>query len=191
MSAGIKYHRVTAFFDSSSAHKLPHIGGPLVKEAMAFVNFDPQKPLSFHRGLKLVSDFDIPYLLGYDTKSPIAYGDRDFDPTSYSEGDATFPLLSHEQIEKALEEFPTPWNYEQRHHVATHCENVIVDALGWDWRAYSRWATENWHKSYIKWRGPVSNLRVPATLDMSPYVDEHEEILKKMRQAGAKDEGRE
>jgi hypothetical protein len=191
MTAGIKFHKVSHFFNSSNAHKLPHVGGPLVGEAMEFVKFDPKRPLDFEPRLKLVSGYDIPYLLGYDTKRDIAYGDRDFDPTSYEEGDATVPLLSHEQIEKDLEKFPHDWSYEQRHHVATHCEKLIVDARKWDWKGYSRWTTHSWHRSYSKWKGSVADLRVPATLDMSPYADEHEVIISKMRKAGAKDEGEE
>lgn len=188
MSAGIKFHKVTHFFNPS---KLPHIGGPLVRQAQEFVSFNPEKPLDFKIYLKLNSSFDIPYLLGYDTKNDIAYGDKDFDIKSFSKGDASQPLLSHEQIEKELEHFPdASWNYEQRHHVATHCENLIVDALKWNWREYSRWTTENWHKSYAKWRKP-SGLKCPPTLDMSPYSDEHEGIISAMRKAGAEDAGRE
>ena len=193
MTAGIKYHRVSHFFDSSAAHKLPHVGGPLVQEALTVVNFNPKKPLDFTIRLKLNSAYDIPYLLGYDTDRDIAYSDRDFNPDSYREGDPTSALLTHEQVEKDLEQFlpEEPWSYQQRHHVATHCEKLVIDSLKWNWREYSRWTTESWHKSYSKWKGQAATLRVPATLDMSPYEDEHEEIIKKMRQAGAKDTGEE
>ena len=188
MSAGIKFHKVSHFLDSSSnQHRLPHVNGVVVKQALKEIGFK----VPFNPSFKINQDFDIPYLCGYDTKKDIAYFDKDFEPRAYSEGDATKTLLTHEQIEKELEGIiHTKWNYQQRHHIATHCERLCVEEKGWDWNAYTRWTTHEWHKAYAKWKSP-SGLRCPGTLDMSPYVDEDDALVKAMHKAGAKDAGQE
>lgn len=184
MTAGIKYHKVSSLFGGLH-HKLPHVDGPQVQSWLNEINFKvPYKPRS-----KLNGDFDIPYLLGYDKSAWIVYRDKDFSPASYPEGDATEPLLTHEEVEKLLERFGL--SYQQRHHIATHCENLCVIHLGWDWASYTRWTTRSWHQSYAKWSGRTNGLKVPPALDMSPYVDEDDKLLQAMRKAGAKDPGEE
>lgn len=187
MSAGIKFHKVSHFLDSSSnQHRLPHIGSDEVRSALKQIGFKvPFKPT-----FSVDYTYDIPYLCGYDTEKDLAYFDKGFEPRSYSEGDATKTLLTHEQVEKLLEQVGQEWNYEQRHHIATHCERLCIEHLGWDWNAYTRWTTYEWHKSYAKWQKP-SGLHCPGTLDMSPYVDEDDALVKAMRKAGAKDAGQE
>jgi len=185
MSAGIKYHSVHGLFDGSLHHKLPSVNSARTKEMLKEIGFKiPYKPK-----LKWNFDFDLPYLLGYDTKADILYGDRGFDPDSYPEGSAREPLATHEEIEKLLERFGL--NYQQRHHIATHVENLMADYLDFSWARYQRWTTHEWHKSYAKWQGNTSKLRVPPTLDMSPYVDEDDKLISAMRKAGAKDSGEE
>lgn len=184
MTSGIKFHRVSAMFGGEH-FKLPHVQGPQVQSWLNEIGFK----VPFNPRSKLNLEFDLPYLMGYDTKSWIVYGDKDFDPKSYDEGDASETLLTHEEVEKMLERFGL--NYQQRHHIATHCENLCVDYKKWDWNAYTRWTTRSWHAAYAKWSGRTSGLRVPATLDMSPYRDEDDKLIKAMRQAGAKDSGEE
>jgi len=183
MSAGIKFHRVSQLF-SSEGHKLPHVSGPQVQKALEEINFDQD----YQPKAKFNGQFDIPYLLGYDTKrEDMVYRDRDFVP-KFNGTDASRPLLTHETVERLLES--TGWNYQQRHHVATHCENVICQVMGIDWAAYTRWTTHEWHKSYAKWKSP-GGLVCPKTLDMSPYVDEDDKLVRAMRKAGAEDKGEE
>ena len=185
MTSGIKYHKVSSLIEGSSHHKLPSVNGPKVQSWLKEIGFK----VPYDPKVKLNQDFDIPYLLGYDTQEDIVYADKDFDLSSYSEGDATEPLLTHEEVEKLLEKFDL--DYQQRHHIATHCENLCVDYLGWDWHEYTRWTTHAWHSSYAKWKGRTSGLSVPATLDMSPYADEHDQLIKAMKRAGAEDSGEE
>jgi hypothetical protein len=189
MSAGIKFHRVSHFLDNSSnAHNLPNVGGDTVQEALKQIGFK----VPFNPTFELNRDFDIPYLCGYDSKKDVVYFDRDFTPTF--NGNEIFPtktLMTHEEVEKELETVGILWDYEQRHHIATYCERRCVEHLGVDWAAYTRWTTESWHASYAKWNGSASGLKVPPTLDMSPYVDEDDKLVKAMRKAGAKDSGEE
>jgi hypothetical protein len=182
MSSGIKFHRVHQTFGGEH-FRLPHVEGQAVKDMLEEIGFSiPYKPK-----VKLNQEYDIPYLMGYDTDKDIVYGDKDFKLTSFDGSlKPKFTLLTHEEVEKLLERFHM--SYQSRHHIATHCEKLMADHLGMDWREYTAWTTRSWHQSYAKW-GKKALLRVPATLDMSPYVDEADSLVKEMRQAGAKDKG--
>ena len=185
MTAGIKFHRVSSMFEGSSHHKLPSVNSAKTRAMLRAIGFSvPYKPT-----LKWNFDYDIPYLLGYDTKSNIIYSDKDYDPKSYPEGDASDANATHEEIEKLLERFDL--NYQQRHHIATHVENLMADYLDFDWNSYQRFMTHAWHQSYSKWKGQKARLKVPPTLDMSPYMDEDDKLISAMRKAGAKDPGEE
>lgn len=201
MTAGHKHQKIDFLF--SSHHSLPHVNGPLVKDILKQVGFE----VPFFPKFKIIKGkFDIPYLCGYSQKDGIIYFDRDFDSSSYGESydeDAfdQYPdsfdcptdvtLSTHEEIEKKLEDLyhetenKTISTYEQRHHIATHAENLMVDYFGYDWKRYSVWTTRSWHESYAKWKGSTRSLTVPPDLDMNPYEDEHDEILRKMYAAGA------
>lgn len=182
MSAGVKFHKVSSMFGSSSHHKLPSVNSEKSTEMLKEAGFK----LPYTPKAKLDQSYDIPYLLGYDKDKDIVYADRDFDIRSFDHWSRT-TLTLHEEIEKALED--TGLDYQQRHHLATHAENLAVNFYHGDWNAYTRWTTHAWHQSYAKWKGQTSGLKVPATLDMSPYVDEDETLIKAMRKAGAKDSG--
>lgn len=201
MTAGHKHQRIDFLF--AHHHTLPHVGGPAVKQYLDQIGFE----IPYHPEFEIVPDkFDIPYLCGYSQKDGIVYFDKDFDPASYQEGydekafapykkafssPAEVTILTHEETEKLLEdlynkgEAKSLATYEQRHHIATHCENLMADYFGYDWKRYSLWATRSWHASYAKWKGSARGLICPPDLDMNPYADEHDEIINKMIRAGA------
>jgi len=195
MSAGLKHQKIDYLFHSH--HELPHVGGPLVKEILKEIKFSVPYIPKFKLN---VGQYDIPYLCGYSKSDGMVYFDRDFEPDSYNEpfneerfeeynGEFSFPtvvtLMTHEEIEKLLEDVDHPQvhDYEQRHHIATHAESLMVDYFEYSWQRYTLWTTRSWHAAYAKWKGRAATLSLPPDLDLSPYDDEHDEILTKMNAA--------
>jgi hypothetical protein len=75
-------------------------------------------------------------------------------------------ILTHEIVEKALLD-ELRLHYLHAHQIALRAERDAVKAAGVSWWAYQRFT-----KKYEKSIQEEKLLRVPATLDLTPYRDE-------------------
>jgi hypothetical protein len=114
-------------------------------------------------------DFDIPYIAGYSVDGHTVFIDRHL-PRSFRwlmKYVRVEPfLLTHEIVEKALLD-ELRLHYLHAHQIAVRAERDAVKAAGISWRGYQRFM-----KSHEKPIEEEKLIRVPATLDLTPYRDE-------------------
>jgi hypothetical protein len=128
---------------------------------------------------RLDREYDIPYVAGYSNDGTVIYIDRHMPKSLVYRSKRILTdrfLVVHEAVEKALIHL---WgmHYLHAHQVALRAEQAAVRAEGLDWHVYDTFMQEN-----IKIIGDETLTRVPAELDLTPYVDEHEvELMRKMR----------
>ena len=117
--------------------------------------------------------YDIPYLAGYSKDGKTVYIDRHLKTTM--NGVDLIPFLRiHEIAEKTLLDLDH-LTYQEAHHVATHLERIAVEKAGLNWDRYTKYL-----EPYIK-RVYYEDLKlVPKDLDLQPYANEHDLILKKL-----------
>jgi len=127
-------------------------------------------------------DHDIPYLAGYSTDRSKIYIDRHLQKTYQDKQghhhDVDRFLILHEATEKALID---TWNlhYQHAHQIALRAEEAAVRAAGLEWREYDRFMQQ-----WIKQADSEQITKVPANLDLTPYLDENDtELIKVMQRA--------
>jgi hypothetical protein len=132
--------------------------------------------------VKLDCDHDIPYLAGYSVDRSKIYIDRHLqkkftDHLGHSHEVDKF-LILHEATEKAMIDC---WNlrYQHAHQIALRAEEAAVRAAGIEWRDYDRFMQQ-----WIKTADSGKLTKVPANLDLTPYLDEDDgELIKVMQRA--------
>jgi hypothetical protein len=75
-------------------------------------------------------------------------------------------LLTHEVVEKALLD-ELRLHYLHAHQIAMRAERDAVKAAGISW-----WAYQSFMKKHEKQIGEEKQVRIPRTLDLTPYRDE-------------------
>ena len=114
-------------------------------------------------------DYDIPYIAGYSWDGHTVFIDRHL-PRSFRWLLTTVRvepfLLTHEIVEKALLD-ELRLHYLHAHQIAVRAERDAVKAAGVPWSAYQRFMKK--HEKPIE---EERLLKVPATLDLTPYRDE-------------------
>ena len=127
-------------------------------------------------------EHDIPYLAGYSTDRSKIYIDRHLqkvyqDKAGHRHEVDRF-LILHEATEKAMID---TWNlhYQHAHQIALRAEEAAVRAAGLEWREY-----DHFMQQWIKLADSEKITKVPAHLDLTPYLDENDtELIKVMQRA--------
>ncbi|RWB51033.1 hypothetical protein [Mesorhizobium sp.] len=123
---------------------------------------------ALHRRVKVVRDFDIPYIAGYSRDGATIYIDRHMPRTMEwrsARVRLTPFLITHEIVEKALLD-ELRLHYLHAHQIALRAERDAVQAAGLSWTAYQAVNKKN--------EKPISKeklKRVPKDLDLTPYRD--------------------
>lgn len=125
-------------------------------------------------------DHDIPYLAGYSVDRSRIYIDRHLqkvftDHLGHRHEVDKF-LILHEATEKAMID---SWglHYQHAHQIALRAEEAAVRAAGIEWRDYDRFMQQ-----WIKRADSDKVTKVPANLDLTPYLDENDhDLIKAMR----------
>ena len=125
---------------------------------------------------------DIPYLAGYSVDRKVIYIDRHLEPSFTDHAGRRHQvdhfLILHETTEKALIDC---WglHYQHAHQIALRAEEAAVRSSGIEWRDYDRFMQQ-----WIKRADSAKLTRVPANLDLTPYLDENDgELIKVMQRA--------
>jgi len=128
----------------------------------------------------LSRDFDIPYLAGYSQDGRTIFIDRHMPKSFVYRKRRVLTdrfLIMHEGVEKSLMQL-YGMHYLHAHQIALHAEQAAVRAEGIEWKAYDDFMQEN-----IKSIEDERVSKVPATLDLTPYIDFHDtELVQKMRE---------
>ena len=122
--------------------------------------------------------YDIPYIAGYSVDGHTVFIDRHL-PRTFRWLLKTVRvepfLLTHEIVEKALLD-ELRLHYLHAHQIAVRAERDAVKAAGVSWWAYQRFMKQ--HEGKIEEEKLV---KVPATLDLTPYRDEKDfELLERL-----------
>lgn len=125
---------------------------------------------AIRRRVRVVNrDFDIPYIAGYSKDGRTVFIDRHL-PRSFRwlmRMVRVEPfLLTHEVVEKALLD-ELRLHYLHAHQIALRAERDAVKAAGVFW-----WAYQQFMKQHEKAIEEEKLVRVPASLDLTPYRDE-------------------
>jgi hypothetical protein len=127
-------------------------------------------------------DHDIPYLAGYSVDRKKIYIDRHLEKCFVDHNghkhDVDRFLILHEAAEKAMID---TWglHYQHAHQIALRAEEAAVRAAGIEWRDYDRFMQQ-----WIKTADSSKLTKVPANLDLTPYLDENDgELIKVMQRA--------
>jgi hypothetical protein len=125
---------------------------------------------ALRRRVRIVNrEYDVPYIAGYSEDGHTVFIDRHL-PRSFRWLMKTVRvdpfLLTHEIVEKALLD-ELRLHYLHAHQIALRAERDAVKAAGVSWWAYQRFM-----KSYEKPIEEEKLIRVPPTLDLTPYADE-------------------
>jgi hypothetical protein len=127
-------------------------------------------------------DHDIPYLAGYSVDRSKIYIDRHLqrvyqDHLGHRHEVDRF-LILHEATEMAMID---TWNlhYQHAHQIALRAEEAALRAAGLEWREY-----DNFMQQSIKRADSEKITKVPANLDLTPYLDENDnKLIKAMQHA--------
>jgi len=132
--------------------------------------------------VRLDRDHDIPYLAGYSVDRTKIYIDRHLEKCCVDHlgrrHDVDKFLILHEATEKAMID---TWglHYQHAHQIALRAEEAAVRAEGIEWRDYDRFMQQ-----WIKTADSSKLTKVPANLDLTPYLDENDgELIKVMQRA--------
>src|SRR5712671_4249770 len=113
--------------------------------------------------------YDIPYIAGYSVDGHTVFIDRHL-PRTFRWLLKTVRvepfLLTHEIVEKALLD-ELRLHYLHAHQIAVRAERDAVKAAGVSWWAYQRFM-----KSHEKTIEEENLIKVPRSLDLTPYRDE-------------------
>lgn len=132
--------------------------------------------------VRLDRNHDIPYLAGYSVDRSTIYIDRHLQKVYQDHGGRHHEvdrfLILHEATEKAMID---TWNlhYQHAHQIALRAEEAAVRAAGLEWREY-----DDFMQQWIKLADSEKITKVPANLDLTPYLDEEDtELIKIMQRA--------
>lgn len=133
---------------------------------------------------KIDREHDIPYLAGYSKDGKTIYIDRHLPetlPAKFS-SDIHYSVIKflvlHEAIEKSLIT-SLGLSYQHAHQIALRAERAAVKAAGLNWRTYDKFM-----QKYIKEDADERLTKVPEDLDLTPYIDEHDDdLLVKMKES--------
>jgi hypothetical protein len=132
--------------------------------------------------VSLDRDHDIPYLAGYSVDRKKIYIDRHlekfFTDRNGHRHDVDRFLILHEAVEKATID---TWglHYQHAHQIALRAEEAAVRAAGIEWHDY-----DHFMQQWIKTADSTNLTKVPANLDLTPYLDENDgELIKVMQRA--------
>ena len=132
--------------------------------------------------VSLDRDHDIPYLAGYSVDRKKIYIDRHlekfFTDHNGHRHDVDRFLILHEAVEKATID---TWglHYQHAHQIALRAEEAAVRAAGIEWHDY-----DHFMQQWIKTADSTKLTKVPANLDLTPYLDENDgELIKVMQRA--------
>ena len=127
-------------------------------------------------------EHDIPYLAGYSVDRSKIYIDRHLEKSFVDHHGRRHEvdkfLILHESTEKAMIDC---WGlrYQHAHQIALRAEEAAVRAAGIEWRDYDRFMQQ-----WIKRADSGKVTKVPANLDLTPYLDENDgELIKVMQRA--------
>jgi hypothetical protein len=128
---------------------------------------------------KLERDYDIPYLAGYSLDGSTVYIDRHMPKSFVYRKRRVLTdrfLMMHECVEKSLIQL-YGMHYLHAHQIALHAEQAVVRAEGIEWKAY-----DDFMQKHIKTIEDERVTKIPAQLDLTPYVDFHDaKLVKQMR----------
>ena len=113
--------------------------------------------------------YDIPYIAGYSVDGKTIFIDRHLPRTIrwLVKTVRVEPfLLTHEIVEKALLD-ELRLHYLHAHQIAMRAERDAVKAAGVSW-----WAYQSFMKKHEKQIEEEKLVRIPRTLDLTPYRDE-------------------
>lgn len=119
-------------------------------------------------------DYDIPYIAGYSVDGHTVFIDRHLPRTLRWLGQIVRVepfLVTHEIVEKTLLD-ELRLHYLHAHQIALRAERDAVKATGISWRAY-----QGFMKRYEKPIEQEKLVKVPASLDVTPYRDEKDFAL--------------
>jgi hypothetical protein len=126
------------------------------------------------RRIKINHEYDIPYIAGYSVDARTVFIDRhlprQFQWLMKKVRVAPF-LATHEIVEKTLLD-ELRLHYLHAHQIALRAERDAVKAAGVSWWAYQRFM-----KKHEKAIAEERLLKVPATLDLTPYRDQKDFAL--------------
>ncbi len=127
------------------------------------------------RRVKVVNRaYDIPYIAGYSVDGTTVFIDRHLPRTFHwlMKPVRVEPfLLVHEIVEKALLD-ELRLHYLHAHQIAVRAERDAVKASGASWWAYQRFMKQ--HEKHIT---EEKLIKVPPSLDLTPYRDEKDFAL--------------
>ena len=140
------------------------------------------------RRVTCVRRFDVPYLAGYSLDGKTIYIDKDL-PTGFTTRGQQVKtdryLILHEAVEKSIL-LHFGMKYQHAHQIALRAEQAAVRADGVSWGEYDAFMQE-----CIKEAAEDQSMLLPHDLDLTPYIDEHDdEILVRMRASMAKPTGK-
>jgi hypothetical protein len=139
---------------------------------------------AINRRIALVRRYDVPYLAGYSVDGRTIYIDKDLPTGFHSRGERVLTdryLILHEAVEKSIL-LHFGMRYQHAHQIALRAEQAAVRADGVSWAEYDAFMQE-----CIKEAAEDHSMLLPHDLDLTPYVDEHDdEILVRMRASMAK-----
>jgi hypothetical protein len=138
---------------------------------------------SLRRRVRAVDrSYDIPYIAGYSVDGRTIFIDRHL-PRTFRWLMKTVRvepfLLTHEIVEKSLLD-ELRLHYLHAHQIAVRAERDAVKAAGVSWWAYQRFMKQ--HERAIE---EETLVKVPSSLDLTPYRDEKDfGLLKRIVQNG-------
>ncbi len=130
--------------------------------------------------VKVVFDYDVPYVAGYSKDGKTFYVDRML-PRRMKNVDIIVPLVLHEATECGLENEIPSLPYQLAHQIALRAERAYVEAANIRWSEYNAWFADQIKKIGSR----PSYDRCPPDLDLEPYLDEEDwSTLRKMTADG-------
>jgi hypothetical protein len=128
------------------------------------------------RRIRVNRAYDIPYIAGYSVDGRTVFIDRHL-PRTFRWLMKTVRvepfLLTHEIVEKSLLD-ELRLHYLHAHQIALRAERDAVKAAGVSWWAYQRFM-----KKYERAIEQETIVKVPSSLDLTPYRDEKDFALLK------------
>lgn len=127
-------------------------------------------------------EYDIPYEANRSKNGDEVYLDKDIPLIMELKDGRRFSIVKYIKIHELSEKnfMDAGYHYEDAHKLATQLEKAAVEADGFPWDEYSAHLRGYAHSSNINLK------QVPKNIDMRPYKDEHNPLVKKIKQKQAK-----
>jgi hypothetical protein len=157
----------------STGHEHAEVAGNHSAILVTRLEKDSEVRRLLHRYERLDDTYDLPYLAGYSKDGKIIYIDRHLPEQLSYHHDGKFReyrprpfIIDHESFEKAVID-ALSWKYAHAHQAATGYERRAVLKAGLIWQPY-----QEAYRPYIKADEHEKLKRVPADLDLTPYLDD-------------------